>query len=477
MPKGQPPPEGAAALTTRADTAALQYLEGQLGAFRRSAEAWCCSQLLDLSAKPVGLTDFTLLRRVGRGSFGQVFVARKEDTMALCALNARDSHTRAVRVLAAQTPAVPDAGGARGRVVLARRQTLERASLGLSPAPFDVAVQETGDPTEERNCLVRCATLGSPFLCTCSYAFSAGHWLVLAMPLYSGGSLETVINERGEFGMGDDDLLWVAANMALGLDALHSLGLLHRDIKPDNVMVSGDGYLALGDYGLVSHIGISDRHGSRSYWSPECVNEDPQGTFSDWWSYGVTIAQCSTGRHPFMRRWVRSHKGVPDAPPPPWDEAKVDVNIDQWKAPNEADLDEADLNYNTLYKPVEFKAEGPHVDLIKACLDRDTAAHSGVQRRTAFHSVPQRSAAFRSSLLVRANNTPTLPPAPATQEDSRLEWARDQRAPFLRRAHRLGPAREAAATLADRAQQPADLRAPARPTARDHRGRFTRTHT
>jgi len=227
------------------------------------------------------------------------------------------------------------------------------ALCALKFVPFDVAVQETGDPTEERNCLVRCATLGSPFLCTCSYAFSAGHWLVLAMPLYSGGSLETVINERGEFGMGDDDLLWVAANMALG------------------------------DYGLVSHIGISDRHGSRSYWSPECVNEDPQGTFSDWWSYGVTIAQCSTGRHPFMRRWVRSHKCVPDAPPPPWDEAKVDVNIDQWKAPNEADLDEADLNYNTLYKPVEFKAEGPHVDLIKACLDRDTKTRvsSGLEIR------------------------------------------------------------------------------------------------
>lgn len=235
----------------------------------------------------------------------------------------------------------------------------------------------------ERSTLARCAALDSPFLCSISYAFSAGYWLVLAMPLYAGGSLQTIIAERGEWGLNEVDLRWVAANMTLGLGALHSLGLIHRDIKPDNVMVRRDGYLSLADYGLVADLGtpITDKHGSKSYWAPEVIREEQQGPYSDWWSVGVTLAQCANGRHPFMRRWVRAVKGRVDAPTPPWDETRVDCKIDQFKAPNESDLSEEDLNYNTLYKPIEFKSAGAHVHLIKSMLTHDVRDRlSGVGR-------------------------------------------------------------------------------------------------
>lgn len=326
---GEAPAAEVAATLGEASALAKRYLESRVGPWKRSAEAWCCERLVQATPAAARLSDFTLLRRVGRGTFGQVFVARKEDTMCLFALKF---------------------------------------------IPFDVASRPIGDPTEERECLLKCTALRSPFLCTASYAFSAGHWLVIAMPLYAGGSLQTIIAERGEYGLNDEDLLWVAANMTLGIDAIHSLGMLHRDIKPDNVMLDRRGYLALADYGLVAPFGATDMHGSRSYWAPEVIREaPPQGPYTDWWSLGVTLAQCSSGRHPFMRRWVRADKGAPDAPDPPWDESKIDLSVDQWLAPNEADLDLNDLNYNTLHKPIELKREGAHADLIRLLLVRDVA--------------------------------------------------------------------------------------------------------
>ena len=108
-------------------------------------------------------------------------------------------------------------------------------------------------------------------------------------------------------------------------------------------MVDKDGYLCLGDYGLVDVPGIRDKHGSRSYWAPEVINEEEQGYYSDWWSVGVTLIQCSSGRHPFMRRFVRPEGS--DLPAPPWDESKVDAKADPFIAPNESDMELEDLDY------------------------------------------------------------------------------------------------------------------------------------
>ena len=62
------------------------YLISKLRNFHLSPERWCCSRLWSASPSYVGLRDFTLLRRFGKGSYGQVFAARKEDTMVSCDL-------------------------------------------------------------------------------------------------------------------------------------------------------------------------------------------------------------------------------------------------------------------------------------------------------------------------------------------------------------------------------------------------------
>lgn len=168
---------------------------------------------------------------------------------------------------------------------------------------------------QERQVLERSALHGSPFLCPLRYAFRAGPWLVLALPLYSGGTLQLHLDERAEVGRGLPlvEIRFIAAQVALALEAMHSMSMIHRDIKPSNLILNRQGYLVLTDFGLSGRIGATSRSGTRGYWSPETVQRQPQNEASDWWSLGVTLWYAMCGRQPFHRRCTRG--GVGDAPP------------------------------------------------------------------------------------------------------------------------------------------------------------------
>ena len=98
----------------------------------------------------------------------------------------------------------------------------------------------------EREALEKATAARVPFVCTLRYAFSAGSWLVLALPLYSGGTLEVQIEERAmppeHAGLPVDEVRWLAAQMVLALEGLHALRIVHRDVKPTNIVMSHDGY-------------------------------------------------------------------------------------------------------------------------------------------------------------------------------------------------------------------------------------------
>ena len=60
-----------------------------------------------------------------------------------------------------------------------------------------------------------------------------------------------------------------------------------------------NGYYVLTDFGLSEAPGVATKSGTRGYWAPETIRQEPQTEAADWWSVGVMMAYAATGKHPF----------------------------------------------------------------------------------------------------------------------------------------------------------------------------------
>ncbi|MGI5454832.1 protein kinase domain-containing protein [Streptomyces sp. CA-249302] len=136
-----------------------------------------------------------------------------------------------------------------------------------------------------------------------------GERLWIVMELVNGRSLERIMVEDGA--LGSRETARIGLGLVAALRQVHARGVLHRDIKPGNVLVEGAGELGerivLTDFGIAA---IQDAKaltmvgmlvGSPDYMAPERVSGRPQGPPSDIWSLGATLCAALGGRSPFSR--------------------------------------------------------------------------------------------------------------------------------------------------------------------------------
>jgi ABC-type amino acid transport substrate-binding protein len=127
-------------------------------------------------------------------------------------------------------------------------------------------------------------------------------WIV--MELVEGPSLAEVVTRDGP--LPDDRAVALATQLLAALAHLHEQGVLHRDVKPANVLLDGD-RVVLADFGIAAVAGgtaltaTNQLIGSPQYLAPERVNGRGAGQESDLWALGITLYFAVTGTNPFRR--------------------------------------------------------------------------------------------------------------------------------------------------------------------------------
>lgn len=197
--------------------------------------------------------------------------------------------------------------GGMGEVYLAEDGSLgRRVALKLLPESVaDDAERLTRFKREAR----AASALNHPSIITV-YEVGAAAGLHFIATEYVEG--ETLRDRLARGPLRPEEALEVAVRIAEALAAAHAAGILHRDVKPENVMVRPDGYVKVLDFGLAKVVGHADTRtsptldtepgrllGTVAYMSPEQLRGDGVDARTDVWSLGVLLFELASGTRPF----------------------------------------------------------------------------------------------------------------------------------------------------------------------------------
>ncbi len=130
---------------------------------------------------------------------------------------------------------------------------------------------------------------------------TAGGRFYLAMELVDKGTLDDLLGVQGR--VAESQALEIASQIAQGLRAAHSVGLIHRDVKPGNILFAENHQAKIVDFGLAmleeASKGSDEIWGTPYYVSPERLDQKPEDFRSDIYSLGATIFHAIAGRPPF----------------------------------------------------------------------------------------------------------------------------------------------------------------------------------
>src|SRR4051812_37244341 len=215
--------------------------------------------------------------------------------------------------------------GGMGVVYRATDLSLDR-TVALKVLAEDVA----SDPDFRRRFVAEsklAASLDHPNVIPIYAAGEADGVLFIAMRFVDGEDLRTVLRHEGVLDPGR--AVKLIAQVASALDAAHARGLVHRDVKPANVLVTADAHVYLTDFGLSKRLAADADQtrtgmvlGTLDYIAPEQIRHEPIGPWTDVYALGCMSFQLLTGAVPFPldteegKLWAHVSEPPPDAGPP-----------------------------------------------------------------------------------------------------------------------------------------------------------------
>ncbi|KAF8914920.1 kinase-like domain-containing protein [Mucidula mucida] len=208
--------------------------------------------------RKVGLEDFNFLAVLGKGNFGKVMLAEEKKTNALYA----------IKVLKKE---------------------------------FIIDNDEVESTRSEKRVFLTAAHERHPFLLGLHSCFQTETRVYFVMEYVSGGDLMLHI-QRKQFSL--RQAKFYASEVLLALEYFHANGIIYRDLKLDNIMLTLDGHVKVGDYGLCKEemwfgSTTSTFCGTPEFMAPEILLEQRYGRAVDWWAFGVLTYEMLLGQSPF----------------------------------------------------------------------------------------------------------------------------------------------------------------------------------
>ncbi|KAJ2787792.1 cAMP-dependent protein kinase catalytic subunit [Coemansia interrupta] len=199
------------------------------------------------------LDDFQLLHTLGTGTFGRVFLCQSKATRRFFAMK-----------------------------VLRKSQV--------------VKLKQVEHINNEKNIL---EVARHPFIVRLECTMQNERNLYMLMEYIPGGELFSHLRRAGRFP--DDVARFYAAEIVLALDYLHSMKIIWRDTKPENILLDERGHIKLTDFGFAKR--VEERTwtlcGTPEYLAPEIIQSKGHGKAVDWWALGILIFEMLAGYPPF----------------------------------------------------------------------------------------------------------------------------------------------------------------------------------